>query len=43
MVSAGIYRYSADDQVYLVVLNVSVTSAHFQSCMNAINLRAQSP
>jgi len=38
MVSAGIYRYSADNQVYLVVLNVSVTSAHFQSCMNAIIL-----
>ncbi|KAF5074010.1 hypothetical protein DSECCO2_185120 [anaerobic digester metagenome] len=37
-VSAGVYRYSADDQVYLVVLNVSGTSAHFQSGMNTIIL-----
>ncbi|MHC1710086.1 MAG: hypothetical protein AB9819_06750 [Methanomassiliicoccales archaeon] len=37
-VSTGVYRYSADDQVYLVVLNVSGTSAHFQSGMNAIIL-----
>jgi hypothetical protein len=38
VVSTGIYRYSADDQVYLVVLNVTGTSAHFQSGMNAIVL-----
>jgi hypothetical protein len=37
-VSTGVYRYSADDQVYLVVLNVTGTSAHFQSGMNAIIL-----
>ncbi len=37
-VSTGVYRYSADDQVYLVVLNVSGTSAHFQSGMNTIIL-----
>ncbi len=37
-VSTGIYRYSADDQVYLVVLNVTGTSVHFQSGMNAIIL-----
>ncbi len=30
-VSTGVYRYSADDQVYMVVLNVTGTSAHFQS------------
>jgi len=38
IVSTGVYRYSADDQVYLVVLNVTGTSAHFQSGMNAIIL-----
>jgi len=37
-VSTGVYRYSADDQVYLVVLNVTGTSAHFQSGMNTIIL-----
>ncbi len=37
-VSTGIYRYSADDQVYLVVLNVSGTSSHFHSGMNTIVL-----
>lgn len=37
-VSTGVYRYSADDQVYLVVLNVSGSSAHFQSGMNTIIL-----
>ncbi|HNU36348.1 MAG TPA: hypothetical protein PKJ15_07095, partial [Methanomassiliicoccales archaeon] len=38
IVSSGVYRYSADDQVYLVVLNVTGTSAHFQSGMNVIIL-----
>jgi len=37
-VSTGVYRYSADDQVYMIVLNVSGTSAHFQSGMNTIIL-----
>jgi hypothetical protein len=37
-VSSGVYRYSADDQAYLIVLNVTGTSAHFQSGMNTIIL-----
>ncbi|MBP7086771.1 MAG: hypothetical protein KBA58_01765 [Methanomassiliicoccales archaeon] len=37
-VSTGVYRYSADDQMYMINLNVSGSSAHFQSGMNTIIL-----
>ena len=37
-VSAGVYRYSADDQVYLINLNVSTANARFQQGMNTIIL-----
>ena len=37
-VSTGIYRYSADDQVYLINLNVSTANARFQQGMNTIIL-----
>ena len=37
-VSAGVYRYSADDQVYLIDLNVSSSNGRFQQGMNTIIL-----
>jgi len=37
-VSPGVYRYSADEQVYLINLNVSSISTHFQQGMNTIIL-----
>jgi hypothetical protein len=37
-VSTGVYRYSADDQVFLINLNVSTANARFQQGMNTIIL-----
>ncbi|MDD1772003.1 MAG: fibronectin type III domain-containing protein [Methanomassiliicoccales archaeon] len=37
-VSTGVYRYSADDQVFLINLNVSSANARFQQGMNTIIL-----
>jgi hypothetical protein len=37
-VSSGEYRYSADDQVYLINLNVIGSNAHFSQGMNTIIL-----
>jgi phosphodiesterase/alkaline phosphatase D-like protein len=37
-VSPGVYRYSADEQVYLINLNVSSASTHFEQGMNTIIL-----
>jgi hypothetical protein len=37
-VSTGVYRYSADEQAYLINLNVSSASTHFEQGMNTIIL-----
>jgi len=37
-VSTGVYRYSADDQVYLIDLNVSTANGRFQQGINTIIL-----
>jgi len=37
-VSPGVYRYSADEQAYLINLNVSSASTHFEQGMNTIIL-----